>query len=136
MTFKAKISFTALFVVLAACGVVHSLIAERISLLDLASTVGGVLGMVYTLISIVGDLPYRRTYKHEHWIFDAQGVAFPYLIILAKEHKKGAGAELEFRQGDLVFPWTRDDQGNITITRDNHSIGQFANLRVIIRAKS
>jgi hypothetical protein len=77
--------------------------------------------------------PFERIYTHEDWVFDLKQESFPTLTIPASVHGMGIKPRLEFRQGDFVFPWTSDVSGNITITRDNHSIGRFKDMGVIIR---
>jgi hypothetical protein len=77
--------------------------------------------------------PFEKIYIHEDWIFDPRQEKFPILVIPASRHGMGISPRLEFRQGDFVFPWVADAAGDITITRDNHSIGRFADLGVIVR---
>ena len=76
--------------------------------------------------------PFRRIYNHEDWNM-GDGTKFPTLTISADAHGMGKSPHLEFRQGDFVFPWRVASDGDIIITRDNHSIGRFADLGVIVR---
>jgi hypothetical protein len=81
----------------------------------------------------IAPKPFEKIYHHEDWIFDPKMAKFPILTIRAAEHGMGKKPRLEFRQGDFVFPWSVDADGNITITRDNDSIGRLKDLGVIIR---
>ncbi len=79
--------------------------------------------------------PFRKVYSHSDWD-TGDGFAFPTLTIPASDHCMGLTPHLEFRQGDYVFPWAFEPNGDIVITRDNHSIPFFADLGVIVRRKS
>jgi hypothetical protein len=77
--------------------------------------------------------PFEKIYHHEDWFYDTKQDKFPTLTIPVTEHGTGKKPRLEFRQGDFVFPLDIDSNGNITIIRDNDSIGRFNDLGVIIR---
>lgn len=77
--------------------------------------------------------PFIHVYSHESWHF-GEGTEFPTLTIPVSTHKMGSTPHLEFRQGDFVFPWRVKD-GSIVVIRNNHSIGCFNDLGVIIRRK-
>lgn len=77
--------------------------------------------------------PFERIYTHVHWTFDPKQERFPTLVIPASVHGMGIRPRLEFRQGDLVFPLVVDADGNITIIRNNHSLGRLKDMGVIIR---
>ncbi len=77
--------------------------------------------------------PFKKVYVHEDWDFAALDSGCPRLYIPATTHKIGRNPEVSFRQGDFVFPVKKDADGNVIIIRDNHSLGRFVNLGVIIR---
>jgi hypothetical protein len=58
---------------------------------------------------------------------------FPRLIIPVKEHKMGKVPYLEFEQGDYVFPWRHEENGDIVVIRDNYSIGRFRDMEMTVR---
>ena len=78
--------------------------------------------------------PFRCTYSHGDWDF-GDGFNFPTLAIPLSVHGMGLTPHVEFRQGDWVFPWEAEPNGDVVIFRDNHSIGVFQDLGVIIRHK-
>ena len=78
------------------------------------------------------EKPFTRIFIHEDWDF-GDGSSFPILLIPSSIHGKGVSPHLEFRQGDLVFPYRIRENGDILITRDNHSFGRFKDTELIIR---
>jgi hypothetical protein len=94
---------------------------------------GGAIGALYSFIHRPPRTPFQKVYVHEDWDFAAADHDFPRLYIPADVHGMGTQPQLTFRQGDFVFQYHVDGEGNIVIIRDNHSIGRFANLGVIIR---
>lgn len=91
------------------------------------------VGALYSFIHRAPRKPFEKVYVHEDWDLAAADSDFPRLYIPAEVHGMGKRPRLQFRQGDYVFPVKIDGEGNIIIIRDNHSIGQFANLGVIVR---
>ena len=91
------------------------------------------VGAVYCFIYPTPKTPFEKVYVHEDWDFAAIDSDFPRLYISAETHGMGRQPRLSFRQGDFVFPYKVDGDGNIIIIRDNHSLGRFANLGVVIR---
>lgn len=97
-------------------------------------SMGTGIAALYCFLHPANSKPFEKIYQHEEWQFDPNHEKFPILTISAKEHGMGIKPRLEFRQSDWVFPWQCDDNGNITIIRNNNSIGRFDDLGVIIRA--
>jgi len=88
---------------------------------------------LYSFLHPPTPKPFERIYVHEDWFFDPKHERFPTLTIPATIHGMGVKPRLEFRQGDFVFPLNVDADGNITIIRNNHSLGRFKDMGVIIR---
>ena len=80
------------------------------------------------------EIPFIKTYSHEAWDF-GDGSEFPILRISKNKHGKGKTPYVEFAQGNFTFPIKIDKNGDVSIIRDNHSIGRFKDIEIIIRKK-
>jgi hypothetical protein len=94
-------------------------------------SLGTFLSSIYCFI-YPSDKPFSKIYTHENWDF-GDGSTFPVLRIQKSEHRKGSRPDVEFKQGDSVFPYHVENGGDIVIVRDNNSIGRFKDISIIIR---
>jgi hypothetical protein len=88
---------------------------------------------IYGLVYRPPRTPFHKVYVHDDWHPAANDHDYPRLYIPADVHGMGRNPHVEFDQGDHVFPFDRDGEGNVIIYRDNYSIGPFANLGITIR---
>lgn len=100
--------------------------------ISIVAAFGGGVGTLQAFLYKPPRPPFKKVFVHEDWVFAALDADFPRLYISAETHGMGKKPELAFRQGDYVFPYDVDGQGNIVVVRNNHSIGRFANLGVVI----
>lgn len=93
---------------------------------------GTALSGIYCFLYPPEPKPFVRHYVHEDWDFGDQ-TEFPRLTIPMSVHGMGRTPHLEFQQGDFVFPWHVEPNGDIVVIRNNHSIGRFKDMEFIVR---
>lgn len=92
------------------------------------------IAAIIAFLQPIEPRPFKNVYTHNDWNM-GDGTQFPTLTIAASDHGMGLTPHLEFRQGDFVFPWHTEPNGDIVVVRDNHSIGRFKDLGITIRHK-